>query len=138
MLGTCAGLILLAERIEGAGDAAGLDAGLAAMRVAVDGFATLPVAVQRNGYGRQLGSFRTSAPFGSVEERTRAEADASPVVPMTFIRAPFITQVGEGVEVLATVNDRIVGVRYENQIGVAFHPELDEDNCVYERFLGLV
>lgn len=122
VLGTCAGLILLSEHIEGAGNA-------------VDGFSTLPVTVRRNGYGRQLGSFRACAPFGSD---TVPPASAAPVIPMTFIRAPFVTEVGEGVEVLATVDERIVGVRCRNQIGVAFHPELDEDNHVYEQFLGLV
>lgn len=128
-LGTCAGLILLADRIVGAGDTTGLDQGLVSLRAQVNGFATLPVAVQRNGYGRQLGSFHT---------QTALEFDGeSREIPMTFIRAPYITEVDPCVEVLARVDHRIVAVRYRNQIGVAFHPELDRDNTIYQLFLRL-
>ncbi len=127
--GTCAGLILLAERIDGAGDIAGLDSTLTAQRTEVSGFATLPVTVQRNGYGRQLGSFHALSKFGDEEN-----------VPMTFIRAPFITHINDNakVEVLASIDDRIVAARADNQLGVAFHPELDSDNRVYQTFLDMI
>lgn len=129
VLGTCAGLILLAEAIEGAsGDLSGLDPNIAAARTAVHGIGTLPVTVRRNGYGRQLGSFRAHAPFGDT-----------PAIPMTFIRAPFITKADkDSVRILARIDDRIVAVQAQNQIGVAFHPELDSDNTVYQRFLELI
>ena len=106
VLGTCAGLILLAGELSD-GEAPHL--------------ATLPVTVKRNAYGRQLGSFRTTAPFGDRGE-----------IPMVFIRAPYIERVGEGVEILSRVDGRIVAVRYGNQIGVAFHPELTDVKTVYE------
>lgn len=112
VFGTCAGLILLAEEIcneEGR-----------------EYFRTLPVRVRRNAYGRQLGSFHTVETVAGIGS-----------VPMTFIRAPYIESVKPGVEILATVNDKITAVRYGNQVGVAFHPELDPDNRMHEMFLDL-
>mgnify|MGYP000370476250 FL=1 len=58
--------------------------------------------------------------------------------PMTFIRAPYINSVSEGVEVLASVDDKIVAARYKNQIGLAFHPELTDDTRIHEYFLSMV
>ena len=55
---------------------------------------------------------------------------------MTFIRAPFITQVDSEVQVLSVVNDNIVAVRYGNQLGVSFHPELDESLEIHRMFLS--
>jgi len=106
VLGTCAGLILLAGELSGGEE---------------PHLATLPVTVKRNAYGRQLGSFQTEAPFGGKGE-----------IPMVFIRAPYIEKAGEGVEVLAEVDGHIVAVRYKNQIGVSFHPELAGVRAVYE------
>lgn len=138
VLGTCAGLILLAQKI--ADDE-------------TVWFGTLPVCVRRNAYGRQLGSFHTEAQLEGVG-----------TVPMTFIRAPYVESLLEakdgaekraekqrmenqtaedcslaekGVTVMARVDGRIVAVRYGNQIGVAFHPELDEDDRIHEMFLRL-
>ncbi len=134
VLGTCAGLILLSHKISN--DEAVW-------------FGTLPVCVQRNAYGRQLGSFHTEAEVKGIGR-----------VPMTFIRAPYVESLIEtpdakicggaesltpeenfpeqsGVEVLARVEGRIVAVRYGNQIGTAFHPELDEDDRIHEMFLQM-
>lgn len=113
VLGTCAGLILLAQEISN-------DEKLY--------FGTLPVRVQRNAYGRQLGSFHTEEEFVGIGR-----------VPMSFIRAPYIESLlsRDQIEVLATVEDRIVAVRCGNQIGIAFHPELDEDDRIHEMFLGM-
>lgn len=111
VLGTCAGLILLAGEL-GDGEHVWLD--------------TLPVRVRRNAYGRQLGSFHVNGEMKGIGK-----------VPMTFIRAPYVESAGEGVEVLATVENRIVAVRYENQLGIAFHPELDKDKSIHEMFLGM-
>ena len=164
VLGTCAGLILLAERIEDdGGDLAGLDPAIAAVRTRVAGFGTLPVTVRRNGYGRQLGSFHTNAPFAAEGATQHDEEPAqrgnkpteqparnvprpnctnrtSQTIPMTFIRAPFITEAraDTGAKVLAEVDGRIVAAQAGSQIGVAFHPELDEDNTVYQAFLSLI
>jgi pyridoxal 5'-phosphate synthase pdxT subunit len=108
VLGTCAGLILLASRLSN-------DARL--------GFQTMDVVVKRNAYGRQLGSFNTIASFGAIG-----------LVPMTFIRAPLIESVGPDVEVLAVVHGGIVAARQNNQIGLAFHPELGEDTRIHHYF----
>lgn len=111
VLATCAGLILLAE--QSANDARTY-------------FRTLPVCVRRNAYGRQLGSFRTVQDF-----------DGMSAVPMTFIRAPYIESAREDVEILAKVDGRIVGVRYQNQLAISFHPELDSDRRIHEGFLEM-
>lgn len=110
VLATCAGLILLSQNISND------DARY---------FQTLPVTVQRNAYGRQLGSFRTESAFGEFEN-----------VPMTFIRAPVIEHAGSGVRVLSTVNGKIVAAEWGNQLGLSFHPELDADTRIMEYFLG--
>ncbi|MDO4493327.1 MAG: pyridoxal 5'-phosphate synthase glutaminase subunit PdxT [Clostridia bacterium] len=112
VLGTCAGLILLAEELEGD---------------ATKHLATLPVTVQRNAYGRQLGSFETNAPVGSFAD-----------YPHVFIRAPYITEVKDGAKILSCVDGRIVGVEYGNQIGLAFHPEMTDDVRIHAYFLDKV
>ena len=113
VLATCAGMILLAEKLSNDDKVH---------------FATMPITVRRNAYGRQLGSFRTYAAFG-----------ASGNIPMTFIRAPYIEEVGEGVQVLAKVDEKIVAAQYGKQLALAFHPELDvaESTAVHECFLKM-
>ncbi|MDE6845762.1 MAG: pyridoxal 5'-phosphate synthase glutaminase subunit PdxT [Lachnospiraceae bacterium] len=111
VLGTCAGLILLAQEISNDGNVY---------------LGTLPVRVQRNAYGRQLGSFHCEQEFEGIGS-----------VPMTFIRAPYIEAVTASAEILARVEDRIVAARCGNQIGIAFHPELDEDDRIHEMFLKM-
>lgn len=133
VFGTCAGLILLAEKLTNDSNVY---------------FGTLPVTVQRNAYGRQLGSFYAEQPFKGITDKD------SPTLPMTFIRAPVIPAVGEGVEILAEVHSEvylpqivesyqkpegdIVAVRYKNQLGITFHPELNEDTRIHEYFLKMV
>ncbi len=97
----CAGLILLAEKIEDDPTV---------------WFGSLPVTVRRNAYGRQLGSFRTVGTF-----------DGKPDVPMTFIRAPAITTVSSEVKVLSTFNGQPTAVRWRNITAFTWHPELT--NC---------
>lgn len=126
VLATCAGLILLAETVDGTGDLGNLNPAAAKERLQVSGFGTLPITVRRNAYGRQLGSFHAFGRFGEFEE-----------VPMTFIRAPFITEVRNGCQILATCDGNIVATQYGKQLGMAFHPELDEDNRIHELFLSL-
>ena len=109
VLATCAGLILLAGKLSNDDHVY---------------FGTLPVTVKRNAYGRQLGSFHTVQ-----------EMKGMGPVPMTFIRAPYIEKTDEAVEVLAVVDGNTVAVRYGSQYGLSFHPELDEDNRIHERFL---
>lgn len=112
VLATCAGLILLAKQIEQQDDTY---------------FGTIPMTVKRNAYGRQLGSFYTVGELKHMGE-----------VPMTFIRAPYISEVENGVEVLGTVDGRIIGVQYGKQLAFSFHPELDEDVSVHEYFLKMI
>lgn len=102
-------LILLASEIEGQ---------------EASHFATLPVKVKRNAYGRQLGSFHTESEVKGIGK-----------VPMTFIRAPYVSETAPNVEVLAVVDGKIVGVRYGSQFAYAFHPELDDDTQIHELFL---
>lgn len=113
VLATCAGLILLAEEISG-GDAAA--------------FGTLPVRVRRNAYGRQLGSFSA---VGDIGESIRA-------FPMRFIRAPYVEKtLSEKVTVLNTTDGRITAVRFKNQLGTAFHPELTDDLRIHRLLLEM-
>ncbi len=109
---TCAGLILLAEKLED-------DPTL--------WFGILPVTVRRNAYGRQLGSFATTGRVGEDDN-----------VPMTFIRAPSITAVGDGVEILSSLNGVPTGVRYRNLTAFAWHPELTPDLRVFKRFMQAI
>ena len=112
VLATCAGLILLAENLS---------------NDEKSHFQTLPVTVKRNAYGRQLGSFFTLESIDGIKQ-----------FPMEFIRAPYIEEVKAGVEILARVKDHIVAVSYQNQLAMAFHPELTEDTRVHETFLKLI
>ncbi|MBQ1193436.1 MAG: pyridoxal 5'-phosphate synthase glutaminase subunit PdxT [Lachnospiraceae bacterium] len=112
VLGTCAGLILLAEKLSNDENVY---------------FGTLPVTVKRNAYGRQLGSFYTEEEVKDVGK-----------IPMAFIRAPYIESVGEDVDVLAKVDGNIVGVKYKNQIGISFHPEVTDNNMFHKYFVELV
>ena len=114
VLATCAGLILLAARLDAHDDRGTPRLG------------TLDVLVQRNAYGRQLGSFRTKGKVAGIG-----------LVPMTFIRAPYVMETGSGVEELAQVDGRIVAVRQGAQLALAFHPELDESTLIHEAFLAL-
>lgn len=116
VLATCAGAILLAETIDGQ------------MKGQPEQyFGTIPMCIKRNAYGRQLGSFHTEAPVAGIG-----------TVPMTFIRAPYIASVEDGVEVLAVVEERIVGVKYKKQMAFSFHPELDPDMRIHKTFLSMI
>lgn len=112
VFGTCAGLILLAGTLTNDDK---------------KHFGTLPVSVKRNAYGRQLGSFYENMDVKGIGK-----------IPMTFIRAPYIEEVGENVDVLSVVDGNIVAVQYKNQLGVAFHPELTEDTRMHAYFLKMV
>ena len=112
VLATCAGLILLAQNVS---------------NDEKRGFATLPVTVKRNAYGRQLGSFYYEGEIKGIG-----------TYPMEFIRAPYIESVGGEVEILAEVEEKIVGVAYKNQLAFSFHPELTGNDKIHEKFLELI
>ena len=108
--GTCAGLILLAKTIK---DDQTVH------------FGALDVTVERNAYGRQLGSFHAEAPLAN-----------GPVIPLSFIRAPKIIACAGTVEPLVVLDGTPVAVRQDNLIAAAFHPELDADTKLHQHFLS--
>ena len=113
-LGTCAGMILLAERIsDGLPDQ--------------PGFGILDIAVRRNGYGRQVDSF---------EADLELTGDERPF-PGVFIRAPIVEDTGS-TEVIARHEGDPVGVRQGSVMALAFHPELSGDLRLHEEFVHLV
>jgi len=113
VFGTCAGLILLAERI------AGSDTSHIGM---------MNITVERNSFGRQVNSFE--APL-NIKDIGRS-------FPGVFIRAPHISEAGEGVEVMCEYESRIVMARQNNLLGCAFHPELTGDQRVMSYFVKMV
>lgn len=119
--GSCAGMILLADRVlDGTADQRSLGG--------------IDMTVRRNAFGRQVDSFETQLDVRGVE--------GGPV-PATFIRAPWVEEVGAGVEVLATVGDgpatgRIVAVAQGPLVATSFHPEITGDARVHAMFARLV
>ena len=121
VLGTCAGLVLLAREV--------LDG-----RPDQRSFGAVDVVVRRNGFGRQVASFETELEFGE-----------GPRLPAVFIRAPFVVSVGATVDVLAKVRHRGPGLeapagespallRQGNVLASCFHPELTSDRRVHRLF----
>jgi 5'-phosphate synthase pdxT subunit len=86
------------------------------------------IRTKRNAFGRQVASFETDLDIGHGEEPVRA----------VFIRAPWIEEVGEGVEVLAEVDGHPVLARDGRILVAAFHPELTDDTRIHELFLNQV
>ncbi|WP_141434507.1 pyridoxal 5'-phosphate synthase glutaminase subunit PdxT [Bacillus sp. 03113] len=113
MFGTCAGLILLANQIEG----------YEAPHIGV-----MDVKVARNSFGRQVDSFEANLNISGVAEDFTA----------VFIRAPHILEAGKNVEVLAECEGRIVAAREGQFLGCSFHPELTEDNRLTNYFINMV
>ena len=111
VFGTCAGLILLARQITSQEEGH---------------LATMDILVERNAYGRQLGSFYTEADCKGVGN-----------IPMTFIRGPIIREVGKDVDVLAVVHDQIVAAREKNMLVTSFHPELTNDVRLHQYFIDM-
>ena len=115
--GTCAGLIMLADRV--------LDA-----ISGQESLGGLNIAVRRNAFGSQRDSFETDLQIPTLGE-----------LPMhaVFIRAPVVEHLGEGVAALATLDDgRVVAVEQGNLLGTSFHPEMTGDTRFHEHFLNKV
>lgn len=110
--GTCAGMILLAQRVS---------------NDSRERLSTMDIEVKRNAYGRQLGSFFV-----------KHECKGIGLIPMTFIRAPYIESVGEGVDVLSVLDGHIVAARQGSQLVCSFHPELNADTRVHAFFLNMI
>lgn len=116
--GTCAGLIMLAERVD---------------NLKFPTFGVLDVGVRRNGFGRQVDSF---------ESDIAVPALGPEAYHAVFIRAPVISDVGGSVEVLARLaagdGESVVAVRQGNFLGTSFHPELTQDARFHQYFLDMV
>ncbi|QWB99506.1 pyridoxal 5'-phosphate synthase glutaminase subunit PdxT [Mycoplasmatota bacterium] len=110
--GTCAGLLLLAKQVD---------------NYKSDYLQTMDIEAKKNAYGRQLGSFKAIGEFNGQDN-----------TPFVFIRAPYIVEAKEGVEVLAIVNGKIVAARQNNQFVTAFHPELTDDLTVHKYFVDML
>jgi 5'-phosphate synthase pdxT subunit len=116
--GSCAGMILLADRIEDA-------------IVGQESFGGIDMTVRRNAFGRQVDSFETDLKFEGITQ---------PSIKAVFIRAPWVEQVGPSVQVLAEVKNadgstHPVAVRQGNLLATSFHPELTGDNRVHKFFI---
>lgn len=111
VFGTCAGLILLAKEIENDSRTY---------------LGAMDIKVRRNAYGRQLGSFFTESEFKGVG-----------VIPMTFIRAPYISSVGKNVEILSEVDGNVVAAKENNILVTSYHPELNDDLKVHKFFVEM-
>lgn len=111
--GTCAGMILLAKEIIGE----------------TPHLALMDIVVRRNAYGRQLASFK-------VEQVIKAISDSA--LPLVFIRAPWIEEVKENVQVLFTYDNHIVMARQDNILVSSFHPELDTDHSIHQYFVDMI
>ena len=114
--GSCAGMILLADRVDDGGSP---------LQETIGG---LDVTVRRNAFGRQVDSFEDELRMTGLEEPVHA----------VFIRAPWVEQTGPDVEVLATAMDHPVAVRQGHLLATSFHPEVDGDGRIHRLFLDLV
>lgn len=118
--GTCAGMIMLADRIEG---------GVPGQET----FGGLDVVVRRNAFGRQVDSFEADLDVTGMADPFHA----------LFIRAPWVEKVGADVQVVATVASgaemgRIVAVRQANLLATSFHPEITGDHRFHQLFVDQV
>lgn len=115
VFGTCAGLILLAKNIENQTNTH---------------LATMDITVKRNGYGSQLDSFSTNLLIPTI--------DKNMPIPLVFIRAPYITKTSKDVQILATLDNKIIAARQKNMLVSSFHPELTCDLRFHQYFLSMI
>ena len=115
LFGTCAGMILLAKGVSNPPQKS---------------LALIDIDVERNGYGRQIDSFEETGSFDANGQTCE--------LPMVFIRAPRISRVGEGVEVLAKCRGDVVMAKQANVLVASFHPELTDDLAVHRHFVEMV
>ena len=117
VFGTCAGMILLAKKLDNDSNVY---------------FGALDAVVRRNAYGRQLGSFAATADFGKP-----GDADYIAGFPLVFIRGPYVVSVGDAAVAKTEVDGHAVALRQGNILATAFHPELTDDTRLHELFLSL-
>src|ERR1700692_1346481 len=123
--GTCAGAILLATEVENPKQA---------------GLGAIDIAIRRNAYGRQLESSIREGKLlpAALNKKQPGLKQADSPLEMVFIRAPKISRVGPGVEVIATEGADPVAVRQGSAMAATFHPELSDDTRVHQAFLDLI
>ena len=112
--GTCAGMILLAKSLE---------------NDPMVHLGVMDITVERNAYGRQLGSFTTEVEIEKI---------SSNKIPLIFIRAPYVTQVKSDVDILLEVNDHIVACQQKQMLATSFHPELTKDTSFHRYFINMI
>ena len=112
--GTCAGMILLAKSLE---------------NDPTVHLGVMDITVERNAYGRQLGSFTTEVEIEKI---------SSNKIPLVFIRAPYVTQVKSDVDILLEVNDHIVACQQKQMLATSFHPELTKDTSFHRYFINMI
>ena len=127
--GSCAGMIMLADRIADA-------------RPDQQTLGGLDITVRRNAFGRQVDSFEEDLHMPRVAGET-GNRDAGEVFRAVFIRAPWVEETGAGVEVLGTVEcgpatGKVVAIRQGNLLATSFHPEVTGDHRVHEYFTSMV
>ena len=121
VFGTCAGMILLARRLEN-------DANVY--------FGALDATVRRNAYGRQLGSFAAEETVRTFDAQGEPSGEITDF-PLVFIRGPFVAEVGLNARVMASTRGNAVALQQGNIIATAFHPEITDDPRIHEYFLSL-
>ena len=121
VLGTCAGMIMLAKRA--------YDRVVGETKQQL--LSNLDIVVERNAFGRQEDSFEAELSIPILDKNNNSFRGV-------FIRAPIVTEVGVAVDIIAKFNNRIVGVRQGNVIGTSFHPELSGDDRIHRQFIKTV
>ena len=112
--GTCAGMILLAKHLE---------------NDPTVHLGVMDITVERNAYGRQLGSFETELMIKGV---------SSNKIPLVFIRAPYVTKIKSNVSTLLEIDDHIVACRQQHMLATSFHPELTNDITFHRYFVDII
>ncbi len=128
--GSCAGMIMLADRIADA-------------RPDQETLGGLDITVRRNAFGRQVDSFEEDLHIPGIAALTTTPPGHPSTFKAVFIRAPWVEEVGNTVEVLATVETgpaagRIVAIRSGNLLATSFHPEVTGDHRIHEYFTQMV
>jgi len=128
--GSCAGMIMLADRIADA-------------RPDQETLGGLDITVRRNAFGRQVDSFEEVLHIPAIADVTTAPPGHPSTFRAVFIRAPWVEQMGEGVEVLARVETgpaagKVVAIRAGNLLATSFHPEVTGDHRIHEYFARMV
>lgn len=115
IMGTCAGCVLLASS-------------LTSQKKEISLLNAMDIQVQRNAFGRQCQSFECQLKFNGFTSN----------FPAVFIRAPVITKVGNNIEILSTIDKKIVAARKDRFLALSFHPELTKDDRIHSFFIDLI